>query len=215
MCKSSNNLFPLALFHFSLSMQLFTGLTFLLSQKQQRSCEFSFWLDPYGYVASIYTNPAYLFWVPGHALMQDLGLWFIKKIKIKQEQTACHSIRELFSLLMGSCRLMESILRRRSLNRKRLFSITNVSRVNWTLMYSKSWSNWGILGLKLAFNNLILIYTQCKVVYSSFYNIKNVDYTKLSVSLPFTILIQNFHYWSPHYPKYVWLQETSIFTPYL
>lgn len=126
--------------------------------------------------------------------MQDLGLWFIKKIKIKQEQTACHSIRELFSLLMGSCRLMESILRRCSLNRKRLFSITNVSRVNWTLMYSKSWSNWGILGLKLAFNNLILIYTQCKVVYSSFYNIKNVDYTKLSVSLPFTILIQNFHY---------------------
>lgn len=37
MCKSSNNLFPLALFPFSLSMHLFAGFTFLLSQKQHRS----------------------------------------------------------------------------------------------------------------------------------------------------------------------------------
>lgn len=187
MCKSSNNLFPLALFHFSLSMHLFIGLTFLLSQKQPRSCEFSFRLEgPYGYVASIYMNPAYLFQVPGHGLMQDLGLQFIKKIKTKQQQRACHSIREIFSLAMGNGTLMESIRRRHSLNRKRYFP---VSTVNWTLMYSKPWSNWCILGIRLAFNNLILTYTKCKVVYNSFYNIKNVYYTKFSVSLLFTILI--------------------------
>lgn len=60
-------------------MHLFTGLTFLLSQKQPRSCEFSFRLEgPYGYVASIYVNPAYLFQVPGHGQTTAESLPFLK-----------------------------------------------------------------------------------------------------------------------------------------
>lgn len=56
-------------------------------------------------------------------------------------------------------------------------------------MYSETWSNWCILGLKVAFNNVVCSYTQYKGLCNGFNHILEVDHTDFTTSLLFTTLI--------------------------
>jgi len=102
--------------------------------------------------------------------MQDLGQQFIKTLR-------SNNSRQLpipLGIILPSYRKLNThrtCIEEKQLKQEEIFSITNVSTANWTLMYSKSWSNWCIPGVMLAFNNLILTYTPCEVVHNSFYNI--------------------------------------------
>lgn len=65
-------------------MNLFTGLTFLLSSKKPKSCEFSFWLkDSYGYVARVYMKGKNVI----QRDLENLETWAnAKSVKFNQEK---------------------------------------------------------------------------------------------------------------------------------